>query len=163
LLARYEAPLIECARRITGDADRARDAVQETFLKLCAQSRPPDESGVAAWLFTVCRNAALDIQRRDRGMNRVHESALPHDSGDGIDPAATTELAEEGSRALRELSRLPASQQEALRLRFQGGLSYREIARVTGTSIGNVGFLIHVGMKTLQSRMGALAPKGGRS
>ena len=81
LLGRYEAPLIECARRITGDADRARDAVQETFLKLCAQSRPPDQAGVAAWLFTVCRNAALDIQRRDRVMNRVNESALPHDSG----------------------------------------------------------------------------------
>ena len=38
-------------------------------------------------------------------------------------------------------------------LRFQGGLSYAQIAEVTGDSLGNVGYLIHVGIKTLRERL----------
>ena len=40
-----------------------------------------------------------------------------------------------------------------LRLRFQAGLTYKEIQRVTGHSLGNVGYLIHVGIRTLRARL----------
>ena len=36
-VARYEGPLTLYAARLLGDADRARDVVQDTFLKLCRQ------------------------------------------------------------------------------------------------------------------------------
>ena len=40
-VARYEGPLTLYAARRLGDADRARDVVQDTFLKLCRQERAP--------------------------------------------------------------------------------------------------------------------------
>ena len=51
------------------------------------------------------------------------------------------------------LEGLPAKQQEVLRLKFQAGLSYKEIQRVTGHSIGNVGYLVHVGLRSLRERL----------
>jgi RNA polymerase sigma-70 factor (ECF subfamily) len=48
---------------------------------------------------------------------------------------------------------LPANQREVLYLKFQQGLSYKEIGKVTGHSVSNVGFLIHTGMKTLRGKV----------
>jgi RNA polymerase sigma-70 factor (ECF subfamily) len=86
----------------------------------------------------------------------------------GEDPAATqAELeAKEGlSEILNALAGLPASQQEVIRLKFQNGLSYKDIGRITGHSVGNVGYLIHTGIKTLRQRLAAQAApaveKGG--
>ena len=56
-------------------------------------------------------------------------------------------------KALSMLDGLPPRQQEVLRLRFQAGLTYKEIQRVTGHSLGNVGYLIHVGIRTLRERL----------
>jgi RNA polymerase sigma-70 factor (ECF subfamily) len=51
------------------------------------------------------------------------------------------------------LGTLPASQQEVIRLKFQNGFSYQEISRISGHSVSNVGYLIHVGLKTLRGRL----------
>ena len=51
-----------------------------------------------------------------------------------------------GAAGLLEL--LTARQQEAVRLKFQGGLSYREIAEVMDTTVSNVGVLLHEAMKS---------------
>ena len=45
-----------------------------------------------------------------------------------------------------------------LRLKFRHGLSYKEISRVTQESIGNVGWLIHTGIKKLREELAAKEP-----
>jgi len=51
-----------------------------------------------------------------------------------------------------------------LRLKFQEGLSYREIAAITDVSVSNVGFLLHTALKTLRGRLGGeVAPASGRN
>ncbi|MHC4697788.1 MAG: RNA polymerase sigma factor, partial [Planctomycetota bacterium] len=50
-LERYEGPLTRYAARITGDTESARDVVQETFLRLCAQNRASVDGRLAEWLF----------------------------------------------------------------------------------------------------------------
>ena len=64
-LERYEQPLIRYAARFTGDVERAREVVQDTFLKLCAADRAKVESRLAPWLYTVCRNRALDVRDKE--------------------------------------------------------------------------------------------------
>ena len=55
---------------------------------------------------------------------------------------------------------LPDRQQEILRLKFQGGLSYRQIADVMDLTVSNVGFLIHTSIKALREQ---LATGGGNA
>jgi len=71
------------------------------------------------------------------------------------DPASAASGREEASGVLRWLNQLPEDQQEAIRLKFQEGMSYRQISEVTGHSVSNVGFLIHAGMKELRARLSA--------
>src|SRR5687768_11884123 len=116
LLDRYERPLVRYALSILGDLEGARDVVQETFIRWvreeakhddrdsgvgdesqpvsgdpAPESRPShfDENRTAAWLFTVCRNRALDYQRKH---SRIVPMEAPDDrAADEPTPAATLE------------------------------------------------------------------------
>ena len=70
-------------------------------------------------------------------------------------PAEAAERSESRGRMLEQVAALPERQQEVLLLKFQSGLSYRDIAGVLEISVSNVGFLIHTAIKTLRERMGA--------
>lgn len=160
ILDRYEGPLVRYAWRITGDLDRARDVVQDTFIRLCAEDRSALDGRIAAWLFAVCRHRALDVVRKERRMETLSESRMAAETSREPGPAATVEGRQTASAVLAMLAELPANQQEVIRLKFQDALSYKEIARVTGLSVSNVGYLIHVGIKTLRQRL-AGAPGDG--
>ena len=68
-------------------------------------------------------------------------------------PQDAAALGDSGSKVMRLLDRLPGNQQEVIRLKFQNDLSYREISEITGLSVSNVGFLLHVGIKRLREIM----------
>src|ERR1041384_530855 len=74
-VARYEGRLILYAQRLLGCADlsRARDVVQETFLKLCRTPRGDVAGHEAAWLYAVCRRTALDVRRKERRMTLLND------------------------------------------------------------------------------------------
>src|SRR3954465_6291703 len=76
LLRRFERPLLQYATRILGDSDRARDVVQETFVKLQKEKREHFDSAPAKWLFTVCRNGALNICRKEKRMTYLDQELL---------------------------------------------------------------------------------------
>lgn len=142
-LARY-------ALRFLHDQAQAQDVVQETFLRLC-QQQPAELNGrLVPWLFTVCRNVALDVRRKEQRMSSIAEEAVATVESPQVAPAEQLERQEQTSQVLAMLARLPANQQEVIRLKFQQGLSYKEISGITGLSVTNVGVLIHTGMKRLR-------------
>jgi RNA polymerase sigma factor (sigma-70 family) len=151
-LVRYELPLVRFATKLLRDAERARDVVQETFLQLCSEDRASVEGHLAAWLFRVCRNRVLDLRRKENRVDSIEnvdiDAANPRPG-----PAEVVRQHEETSAVLRVLESLPESQQEAICLRFQAGLSYKEISEVTGHSVGNVGFLLHAAVKTIREQL----------
>lgn len=151
VVASYEGPLVRYAARITGDPHRARDVVQDTFLRLCEQDRQALDGHLAEWLYTVCRRRALDVQRKEHRMRatlpeKLEARANQHPPDDAV------ESRESHESVLTAISLLPDKQQEVLRLKFQSGLSYREIAGVTGLSVSNVGYLLHVALKKVRER-----------
>src|SRR5256885_1886265 len=149
LLQRFEVPLLQYATRITGNNERARDVVQETFIKLQRNGTVAPEK-TATWLFTVCRNGALNICRKERRMMYLDEELI--ESREGEQPMPFERLEEEEAAAFltRIIGTLPPRQQEVLRLKFQNDLSYRQIADITKTTTNNVGVLIHTALKTLR-------------
>lgn len=163
LLERYERPLVRYAASILGELEAARDAVQETFIRLVrlqAEGRHPAPEPVdgspnrhlEAWLFTVCRNCAVDHQRKQARiipMPTIHEER----ADEAPSPAASLEQSEMATRLFRLLDHLPPNQREVIRLKFQNDLSYKEIAEVTQLSVTNVGFLLHTGLKKLRALM----------
>jgi RNA polymerase sigma-70 factor (ECF subfamily) len=154
-MERHETPLLRYAWRILGDVERARDVVQETFLRMVESRSPGQDDRLRAWLFAVCRNRCLDVRRKERRMQTTSDH-LDHTAdarGDG--PPAVAIQREAAERVERALADLPSNQQDVLRLKFQNGFSYKEIADITGLSASNVGFLIHTGVKTLRKQFKA--------
>src|SRR5881275_1027795 len=63
-LDRYERPLIRYALGIVGEINQAPDITQDVFIKLHRSLATLDRDRLAPWLFTVCKNRALDHQRK---------------------------------------------------------------------------------------------------
>ena len=74
VVARYERPLVSYAAHLAGDVERARDVVQETFVRLCDASRAQVEPRLPQWLFTVSRNLALDARRKEKRMRLLSQN-----------------------------------------------------------------------------------------
>ena len=149
VLDEHEARLTRFAARLLGDEDAARDVVQHAFLRLCDQSPGELHDRVAQWLFTVCRNRAVDMLRtrgRTTSLDNVDARAsLATDQ----DPAVAVER-EELSRRLGDLvAGLPANQREAVDL-WAEGFTYRQIGEITGHREGNVRVLVHRALKKLR-------------
>jgi RNA polymerase sigma-70 factor (ECF subfamily) len=146
---RHEGPLVRYAMRFTGDLELARDVVQDTFLRLCRQPRDRVEGHVAAWLFTVCRRRALDVTQKQ---SRMRSLDADPDRQPASQPTqeALVERQESAAQILALLEKLPPREQEVVRLKLQNELSYREISRVTGLSVSNVGYLIHVAIRKIR-------------
>ena len=149
----YAGPLTRYAATILGSSDQAQDVVQDTFIRLCAEERARVEDRLAEWLFTVCRNRALDLVRKEGRMRPWNDEEMANQPSNEPSPAALAERHETTAAALSALATLPWNQQEVVRLKFQNGLSYEEISHVTHLTVGNVGFLIHTALKALRKQL----------
>jgi RNA polymerase sigma-70 factor (ECF subfamily) len=151
-LRRYERPLIRYAHGYTGDLEDARDIVQDVFVKLSQHLATLDHERLAPWLFTVCRNRALDHHRKHQRLIVMETETLDLEAS--ADPAPNDAMEKrETATALRELiETLPVRQREAVRLKFIAGLDYQQISAAMQTSIGNVGYLIHHGVQSLRTK-----------
>ena len=153
--AEQRGPLTRYAARLLGDPDRARDVVQDTFVKLMAQPLDAINGHAVEWLFTVCRHRALDVLRKEGRMRRFDPGQVERVTAPDARPGRALEHAETHATILRMIDRLPPNQQEVVRLKFQNGFSYKEISRITTLSVGNVGFLIHTAVARLRTEFAA--------
>jgi len=157
ILQRFEIPLFQYARRITGDTEQARDVVQETFIKFQRNGALQREDEPATWLFTVCRNGALNICRKERRMMYLDEELIEARESKQPMPFNELEQKEATGFLLRIVATLPPRQQEVIQLKFQNDLSYQQIADIMQTNANNVGVLLHTALKTLRQRYGDVA------
>ena len=149
----YSGSLTRYAANITRGIESARDVVQETFLRFFREDRSKIADHCAPWLFRVCRNRAIDLLRKNGRMTPLEDSLLDTRAAADPQPSIAAERKEASSVILNILESLPHNQQEVVRLKFQNGLSYKEIAEVTEFSVSNVGFLIHTALKNLRQKV----------
>ncbi len=149
-LAEYESPLIGYATSILKDLDRARDVVQDTFIRLYKQDVEKVKKGLKTWLYTVCRNRALDVLRKEKRMVVVDDEMFSYTASNELSPDTAADQTERMSQLMGYLDSLSENQKEVILLKFQQGMSYQEISEKTGLTSGNVGFLLHNGLKKLR-------------
>lgn len=157
VMAAHEAALLRYATRLLNNADAARDVVQTAFIRLHEHW---SECGLWAadhvknWLYRTTHNAAVDHIRREERLRKLHDS---HAADKGETTEADQGLAMEAEDRRRLVLSLVASldeaEREVLLLRLQQGLSYQEIAQITGRTEGNVGCLLHFAVKHLGKRL----------
>lgn len=151
-LDRFERPLIRYALGIVGEINQARDVAQEVFIKLSQSLATLDRERLAPWLFTVCKNRALDHRRKHQRLIPMELEVLDREPSAQSGPAEAMEEKELSSALKRWIAQLPDKQREAVQLKFEAGLSYKEISDTLKTSIGNVGTLIHLGVANLRQQ-----------
>jgi len=153
LFAALESPLLSYTLRLVGELTLAEDIVQEAFMRLHAQFNTVHEP--RRWLYRTAHNLALNQRRKTA---KIVPLELP--CPEGAPAAAETpdpqplpdeQIARwEGIGLVRlSLETLDTRSRELVRLKFNEGLSYKEIAERTGLSIGNVGYILHHAVKTI--------------
>ncbi len=150
VLVRYEKPLLKHAYGICSDRELSKDAVQETFFRLIRTREKGMPENLTAWLFTVCRNVLTDHLRRQKVVQFSWDVPEMEDGNASPDHQMAKEEREEKLAAM--VADLPERERELVRLKFQVGLSYKEIEELTGISQGNIGYFLHRAVKELKDR-----------
>lgn len=157
VMATYEAALLRYATRLLNNADAAQDVVQTAFIRL--HEHWEECSAWAAdhtknWLYRTTHNAAVDYIRREERLKKLHGSHA-EETGETVDAVQSRGLEDDDRKklVLAFIAKLDDAEREVLLLRLQEGLSYQEIAAVTGRTQGNVGCLLHFGVKNLSERL----------
>jgi RNA polymerase sigma-70 factor (ECF subfamily) len=154
LFAALESPLLSYALRLAGERTLAEDIVQEAFMRLHAQFDEVREP--RRWLYRTVHNLALN-QRRQAGkivsldLPATDNTALPAGETTDPQPLPDEQIARlEGIGLVRlSLETLDDRSRELVRLKFNDGLSYKEISVRTGLTIGHVGYLLHHALKAI--------------
>ncbi len=121
--------------RSEGDAD---DVVQESYLRAFTFFDSFRGGDARAWMLSIVRNTCFTWLRK----NRVHDLMTEFDEAlhgsESANPETMT-LRRADAEAVREaVATLPAEFREVLVLREMEGLSYKEIAEITGIAMGTV-------------------------
>lgn len=153
-MQQHESALVGyVAGLLGGDVERAREVVQDAFLKLCISDVQRVEQHLKSWLFAVCRNRALDILRKDHRLELGNDLAIAAAPCPQPDPARAALQREWREDLWRWVDELRPNQREVLRLKFLHDCSYRQIAEITGLTVGNVGFIMHHAISALRDRI----------
>ena len=146
LVESHQDRLLRLCERLLGDAEEARDAVQDVFLKVyrkAGEVRPQGQ--VYTWLYRVAVNHCFNKLRRRKLVRFLRwESAgddadAPFDPPDAApDPAAAFDARQRWQTTRRAIAALPDNQRVVLVLARFEGLSYKQIAEVLEITEGAV-------------------------
>lgn len=143
LLERYEEKLFSYILFYVRNRDVADDIFQDTFVKAVItiqQGRYVENGRFLAWIMRIAHNLIIDYFRQVRNENNVSNDEVAYDLFNNIrlsEGNAETKMVHE--QVLEDVKLLvkylPENQKEVVRMRFYQGLSFKEIAEITGVSI----------------------------
>jgi RNA polymerase sigma-70 factor, ECF subfamily len=158
LVERHSPRVNKLAGQLMGDFEDARDAAQESLVKLCTRLRQfRGEAQFSTWLHRLVVNTCRDrmaFQRVRRTEPLVEEERPSDDDSDPSRLAALTDLRRDVAEALAKLS---PKQRAAVVLRDSFGFSYAEIARVARIPVGTAKCYVHRARARLKAHLEDLA------
>ena len=157
LVNAYKGPVFGLAFRMTGSAQDADDLTQESFLR-AFQSLGRFRAGERffPWLYTLSLNVIRNHLRKGKALpEEAVGKGMPDATDPRDDPADETVARERRLRLQRYLLRLPLPVREAMVLRFYEGLSFEDVAAVTGETIGSAKMKVYRGLEKIRAMMEA--------
>jgi len=147
LVERYSPRVNRLASQLMGDLEEARDAAQESLVKVCTRLKQfRGEAQFATWLHRLVVNTC-----RDRMAFQRVRRADP-------DPSSVAVLTDLRRDLADALSRLSADQRIAVVLRDSFGLSYKEISRVARMPVGTAKCYVHRARARLRTLLEEYTP-----
>ena len=143
LLERHTRRVRDYVRMMVKDSDVADDLTQEVLIKVVKvldEGRYTDKGRFLPWVLRIAHNRVLDYFRAQKQDKTISESSAGFDilgsksfAEPSIEDSIISEQRDEEIRALVE--ELPEEQREVVKMRYSEGLSFKEIAELTGVSI----------------------------
>jgi RNA polymerase sigma-70 factor (ECF subfamily) len=165
LVERHKDPVYGMLVRLTGDPDSAEELAQETFVRAFRGiGKFRGESRFGTWLIQIAVHLARDRVRErqrlrqkivslDELIERDADSPVLTEARHQYDPLAEVSERDLMRRFEESLHELPASYREVFLLHHVQGLSYDEIARITGDSVGSLKVRTHRARKLLKEML----------
>ena len=145
LMLHYQRKVYGVACKVLGNVEDAKDATQETFLRVFKYFRSYDsKEDFDGWLYRIVVNVCMDLARKRHGPPTMlsyesEQESIGTRSGLGSDDVeAAAILAEEQSLVERALATLPTRERAAIVLRDIEQLSTQEVARILGSTQSTV-------------------------
>jgi RNA polymerase sigma-70 factor (ECF subfamily) len=156
LVVAYQRDVYRLCYRYVSNHEDADDLAQEVFLRAWRGiGRFRGDSSVKTWLYRIAVNACLNFRSQRRPPTRE----LPPELPDGARSAAErAETDEEGRRVREAVRTLPERQRATLILKVYHELTYEEVARVLGSTVGTAKANVFHALQNLRKAMGV----GGR-
>jgi RNA polymerase sigma-70 factor (ECF subfamily) len=161
---RYSSRIYNFAYRFLRNSEAAEDATQEVFVKMLKHANQfHGDAKLSTWLFSITANWCRDYLRKSDNKAKEAEDVLytiPAPSEHA--PDRNLERRQDEQRIQKALSALTPEQREAILLSRYQGLSYAEIAQISGCSEGAVKTRVFRAMETLKKALGAESRGGER-
>lgn len=149
MVVQYQALLLKVCYAYLCNAEEAKDAVQETFLKVYkSMGSFRGECSEKSWIIKIARNTCLDM-RRSAWFQRVDKRIQVEDLPAASDPA----ISEEEKELTAAVLRLPQRLKDAVILYYFQGFSMRETADILGISQPSVSGRLSRARKKLKSQL----------
>lgn len=152
LVERYSGPLFGFGLRLLRDRGMAEEMVQDTFVRLWrgAGRYDPERGSVRTFVYTIARNAAIDLQRRAASRPLATDEGDLGSAGAGDEPFDKLVLGLDVRSALQTLS---DKHRQTLELAYDDDLTQRQIAERLGIPLGTVKTRSHHALRALRQEL----------
>ena len=130
--------LLRYSQKILKDKNLAQEAVQHCFLKLWEEDFEKIKPYIDAWLYRVCRNKTLDLLKNKTLEYEDNVIEFPTENKFDVETIK---------------NHVSKENKELMRMKFEEGMSYKEIAEKLKISVSNVGIRIHREILTLRKKL----------
>lgn len=152
LYERYISRVYRHVFYMVNDVDIAQDLTEQTFLRALEAIQRYEKRGIPllAWLLRIARNLSLNNQRVQR-----NNSSIRKNSEDAVaaSPESCCEAKLNGEEVRQAVGALEGDQRQVIVLRFMDGLSYADVARVLGKTVGAVRVAQYRALRALRRRL----------
>jgi len=149
---KYKNDLLKLAVALTNDVNAAEDVVQDVFVSFAQSAVRIRPSGNLKKYLVTCVANRIRNRKRDR---QRHKASDIDDSGNVISDAKRPEqwaiLSEELELLSNAMAQIPYEQREVIDLYMQGGMTFRQIAKVQNASINTIQGRYRYGLNKLRS------------